>query len=124
MKYNVFVKDGVDYIEVTSKDLVFTLCANGASIYDITYNGKSLVYKEEDFYISGTYAGKTVGRYAGRIKDANYTINGKTYYLDKNFQGHSCLHGGDDSIAFKIGPIIDEKAYLDKKYANNPYYKK
>jgi aldose 1-epimerase len=40
-----------------------------------------------------TYFGSTVGRYANRIADASFSLNGKTYTLDAN-NGTNTLHGG------------------------------
>ncbi len=37
--------------------------------------------------------GATVGRYANRIKNAEFSLNGQTYQLEKNNKGHS-IHGG------------------------------
>ena len=37
--------------------------------------------------------GALVGRYANRIANAQFTLNGKTHTLDKN-HGRHCLHGG------------------------------
>jgi len=37
--------------------------------------------------------GATVGRYANRIRNACYEMNGETYHLDKNAGPH-CIHGG------------------------------
>lgn len=37
--------------------------------------------------------GATVGRYANRIKNAEFSLNGQVYPLDKNNKGHS-IHGG------------------------------
>jgi aldose 1-epimerase len=39
------------------------------------------------------YFGATIGRYANRIGGAKFTLNGKTYTLDKN-DGANSLHGG------------------------------
>lgn len=39
------------------------------------------------------YMGVTVGRVANRISNAAFTLNGQTYYLDKN-AGENTLHGG------------------------------
>ena len=43
---------------------------------------------------SAPYFGTTVGRYAGRIHNGIFTLNGKTYELAKNNNGNS-LHGGN-----------------------------
>lgn len=42
---------------------------------------------------NGAYFGVTAGRFANRIKDAQFTLNGKTCQLDKN-NGKNTLHGG------------------------------
>lgn len=46
-------------------------------------------------YMNGTspYFGATVGRVANRIKDGEFTLNGKAYHLPKN-DGNNTLHGG------------------------------
>lgn len=43
---------------------------------------------------SGTFCGATIGRVANRIKNAQFTLNGKTYNLPAN-DGRNCNHGGD-----------------------------
>jgi len=42
---------------------------------------------------NGPHIGVTVGRFAGRISGGCFTLDGKTYQLDKNV-GQSTLHGG------------------------------
>lgn len=39
--------------------------------------------------------GATIGRFANRIKDAKFEIDGVTYHLTKN-SGENCIHGGDE----------------------------
>ena len=38
------------------------------------------------------HLGEMVGRYANRIGGASFTLNGKTYELDKNSSGRNNLH--------------------------------
>ena len=52
----------------------------------------------EDYYQPNPCFGGTVGRFANRIGDAKFTLNGKTYLLEQN-DGKNCLHGGT-SAAF------------------------
>jgi len=42
------------------------------------------------------HLGEVVGRYANRIGGAKFTLNGKTYELDKNSSGRNNLHSGLD----------------------------
>lgn len=44
--------------------------------------------------------GKVIGRYAGRIEDGKFCLNGKQYQLDLN-NGTNCLHGGLNGIGEK-----------------------
>ncbi len=37
--------------------------------------------------------GATIGRFANRIRNAGFSLDGRTYHLDKNNKGHS-IHGG------------------------------
>ncbi|MBO5908462.1 MAG: galactose mutarotase [Clostridia bacterium] len=53
----------------------------------------------------GTYFGATVGRFANRIKDGKFTLNGKEYILPINNNGKHCLHGGIDGFSFKMYDI-------------------
>jgi aldose 1-epimerase len=49
--------------------------------------------KLEDYRTNPYYLGSTVGRFANRITKAQFTLEGKTYHLDKN-DGENCNHGG------------------------------
>jgi aldose 1-epimerase len=43
---------------------------------------------------NGPHFGSLIGRYANRIRNAAFTLEGKTCNLDKNFLGRHTLHGG------------------------------
>ncbi|MEN6324399.1 MAG: aldose epimerase family protein [Proteiniphilum sp.] len=47
----------------------------------------------EDYLSDNNYIGATIGRYANRISNASFSIDGKTCFLDKN-DGNNCNHGG------------------------------
>jgi aldose 1-epimerase len=53
-----------------------------------------LGYKDPDGYVNDkAYLGATAGRYANRIANGKFTLDGKTYELPKN-DGPNTLHGG------------------------------
>jgi len=54
-----------------------------------------------DDYIKTPYqVGKTIGRIAGRIKDAKFEINDVDYQLKPN-SGKNLLHGGDNGLQYQ-----------------------
>ena len=50
---------------------------------------------------SAPYFGSTVGRYAGRISNGFFSLNGKAFHLNKNNNNNS-LHGGNFGFSQKI----------------------
>lgn len=79
-----------------------------------------LGYDKPEYYEKGIcFFGAFVGRYANRIKDASFSLNGKTYILEKN-DGENHLHGilarrnycgeirGDSVVFSFISPPSDE----------------
>lgn len=50
--------------------------------------------KPESYLTRNPYFGSLVGRYANRIRNACFTLNGKEYRLDPNAAPHH-LHGGE-----------------------------
>lgn len=75
--------------------------------------GYDTVQSLEDW---GTFFGKLVGRYANRIGEAKFTLNGVTYNLEKN-NGENHLHGGSCGFHKKIwdSEIQGEKLILTIK---------
>ena len=47
------------------------------------------------------YIGALIGRYSNRIGNAEFTLNGTKYHLDKN-NDKSCLHGGFNAFDKKV----------------------
>lgn len=83
----------------------------GALIQDISHNKRSLVngfdnikkYKSE----SNPLFGATVGRFANRISNGKFSIDGNSYELTKNENGSNTLHGGNNGFnkQYFLGPI-------------------
>ncbi len=58
--------------------------------------------------------GAIVGRYIGRILGAQFTLDGTTYHLDAESNGH-CSHGGKPGVANRTWRLIPSKV---SKYRN------
>ncbi|MBR5528273.1 MAG: galactose mutarotase [Clostridia bacterium] len=70
----------------------------GGIIHKLVVDGKDIVcaYGNVNDILCGTgYHGALIGRYANRICDGKFTLNGKEYILAKNERGITHLHGGD-----------------------------
>ena len=79
---------------------------NGGVLRDVV-----LGYRELADYEAGTASlGSFVGRYANRIEKAQFTLNGKTYYLEPN-DGANHLHGTFGRLTYQ-GSIVDDSLVL------------
>ena len=65
------------------------------------------------YEINGGYLGAFIGRVGNRIKDAKFSLNGKTYKLYAN-DGKNSLHGGQNGFDRKLfdAEIVDETLVL------------
>jgi len=70
---------------------------------DVVLGHDTIQEYEDD---TDTYFGAFVGRYANRIKDAQFTLNGKTYPLEAN-NGKNHLHGCFARKLFSVKPVGD-----------------
>jgi aldose 1-epimerase len=58
----------------------------------------------------GSYFGASVGRYANRIADGRFTLDGKSYQLAKNNNGVAALHGGERGFDKQVWKVLDVKS--------------
>lgn len=63
----------------------------------------------KDWETHGTYLGATCGRYGNRIAGGSFTLDGKTFELDRN-EGAKTLHGGTKGF--------DRKAWAVESHAD------
>jgi aldose 1-epimerase len=84
----------------------------GAIIQDLRLDGHQppLVLGFERFEYYPLYSpnfGATPGRYANRIGDGRFTLDGKSYQLELNEGGVTHLHGGSDGLALQNWTIVE-----------------
>lgn len=70
-------------------------------------------YLTADYLKAQPFMGAVIGRYANRIKDACFTIDGKEYRVSKNW-GADQLHGGFEGFDKKVWDFVsfDEKCNI------------
>ncbi|MFP4547970.1 MAG: aldose epimerase family protein [Fidelibacterota bacterium] len=76
--------------------MIVELMTYGATVTSIQLNSKELTLgfdTLEEWIANPIFAGATVGRYANRIANGRFDIDGKTYHLSKN-EAPKTLHGG------------------------------
>ena len=81
----------------------------GASLYEVIDKRKKInlilnLGNYKNYLKNKPYLGATCGRYANRIKNAQFKIDKKTYRLSKN-EGQNILHGGHKGFDAKIWDI-------------------
>ncbi len=96
----------------------------GTSVGILNYGGiiQSLIVKDnkgkdrdivigydtiEAYWNDKIYTGGIIGRYANRIRDGRFSIDGQSYQLTCNHKGHH-LHGGHDGFSKKIWTVEDD----------------
>ncbi len=55
-----------------------------------------------DYPAKSPFFGATVGRYANRIGNGRFELDGRVFELSRNQAGRHTLHGGTDSLAFRV----------------------
>ena len=87
-------------------DKLFVKAKNGG-FFDVLVGHDTL----EGHIERSDYQGVVVGRFANRISNGSFVMDGKTYNVTKNEKGITCLHGGGEfSFAHWSGEILSDKA--------------
>jgi aldose 1-epimerase len=58
-----------------------------------------------DYFRSFSYFGTLLGRYAGRIADSRFVLDGTEYQLQAGF-GQHCLHGGTGGFHMRVWDVV------------------
>lgn len=80
---------------------------SGNQKIDVVLGFETLEDYINSYYLpSPPYFGTTVGRFSGRINNAEFSLNGKRNFLNKNHGEHN-LHGGILGFSRKIWNVIE-----------------
>ncbi|MDQ0782507.1 aldose epimerase family protein [Chryseobacterium sp. W4I1] len=109
-KYTLTNKNGMKVEVINFGGIITSLTApdkNGK------YEDVVLGFTKPEGYFNGNpyYFGALIGRYGNRIANAKFTLDGKTYEIDKN-DGSNSLHGGKEGFHtrfWNIEPVKDAK---------------
>ena len=79
----------VDLIKIDNDETKIVFSNYGARIVSWKYHDNNIilgnVVEADEFYFENPFNfGATIGRYAGRIKDASFKLDGHTYELENN----------------------------------------
>jgi aldose 1-epimerase len=83
----------------------------GATISSILLDDQQLIlfYENTNSYPSDQYyIGATAGRYANRISNGKFNLDGKEYSLNKNQEKH-CLHGGERGFSKAVWQVLSHQ---------------
>ncbi len=119
-------------INLNTEEVQLSLLDYGATIYQLktkdkdgNFNNIVLTHKEVETYYEGNpaYMGATCGRYAGRIANAQFEIDGEKFELPKNFHNKHTLHGGLKNLS-KVKWDYEIKEEKNKSTCTFTYFSK
>ena len=103
----------VERVSIKGTKVTVKVLSLGATVEDIIYDSAEgsrhmiLGYDDKSLYETNPYYfGACVARVGNRIGGARFTLNGKTYELEKN-DGNNNLHSGKDCLCFRDWEISD-----------------
>ena len=98
----------------------FRIKMSDGSVNDIVLGFDSVEdYLSETYLDNYAYLGAACGRYANRIKNGRFVLDGKDYQLTQNM-GNDMLHGGKEGFDKKVWkPVLNKAAHiLELKYTS------
>ncbi len=90
---------------LTSQKLRATVLTYGAVLqsYGVNHTDVVLGFDCYEHYRDDTAShGAVIGRYANRIENGTFSLNGKTYQLEKNENGITHIHGGPNGFSHRV----------------------
>jgi aldose 1-epimerase len=67
----------------------------------------------------GPYLGATIGRFANRIADGRFTLDGRKHRLDRN-DGPNALHGGADGFDRRLWTVVERTEHAVRLRHTSP----
>ncbi len=106
--------DGEEIVRITicGGGLTANIINWGAVVQDLRLNGHAaplvLGFETfEDYPARSPYFGAIAGRFANRIANGSFSIDGESFQTDTNFLGKHTLHGGDKGIGKRTWQVVD-----------------
>ena len=65
----------------------------------------------EDYRAHSPHLGALAGRFANRIRDGRFVLDGETFQLDRNFLGRHMLHGGSAGFGHRLWTLAHHDAH-------------
>lgn len=101
----------VHRVTIGGGGLTASVITRGAAIQDLRLDGHAaplvLGFEAVEHYEHGSpFFGATAGRFANRIGDGCFTLDGKVWELDRN-DGRNCLHGGSRGFSERLWTIAE-----------------
>lgn len=95
-----------------NKNLRAGISNYGARLVELRYNNVNVIVSfdrlEAYFLPPKFYHGATIGRYANRIKNGEFKLNGRVYTLRVN-NGPNHLHGGPTGFHARVWEVTEQK---------------
>jgi aldose 1-epimerase len=94
---------------ISGGGLTASIMTLGAAVQDLRLSGHDaplvLGFERLEDYPVGSYFGAIAGRYANRIRDGRFIIDGKRCQTSRNFLGKHTLHGGAQGFASRLWDV-------------------
>jgi aldose 1-epimerase len=119
-------KEAYIYILKNSKGMTVEITNFGGVILSVKVPDKNGIFEDvvlgfdklEKYIKKGPFFGALIGRYANRIENGSFELNGSKHQVPKN-DGENSLHGGNtgfDKVLWEAAPIDGEEQSLELTY--------
>lgn len=105
----------VERVRIDGGGLSAWIMSWGAAVQDLrlTGHGHPLVLgfaEFADYPVHSRYFGAIAGRYANRIREGRFSIDGTVVQADRNYLGKHLLHGGENGLSQRNWTVVQADA--------------